>query len=266
MSEALSISTSHIVQGEMVMFRILAITFFVGLSVAAGRSVAAVVVVDDSGTFNAADFAFRDQFWGTNSTTFSRQPSGGNVGPWLLVDQTTGSATSPAGALNNFVVISTTAIDPVVFGQLETVAFQVDRRTVFSQFGGSTNMRFVLEQDGRVFGSQFFPSTPQSGWHTFSPGTLPLSSFTELVDLWGPGFLPIPFPDLYGGPAITAYNSLSPIRFGFLSDVGTGVPGGQRIQMGFDNFKVTVTTVPEPTTALALGGLFAVPLFARRAR
>jgi hypothetical protein len=147
--------------------------------------------------------------------------------------------------------------DPSQFGSILNIDFTVDRRTIHATYGGSTQLRLLAEQDGRVFGTPFmispWPSPTYSNWTTAPYTGIQIDQLQEFINPYGNNRFPThPWPQFFSGPSLSSLESNSPIRFGFMTETGAQY-GGQTIAMGFDNLHISIThaqashtAVPEP--------------------
>ena len=224
------------------------------------RFVALVAVVGYAATAEAvtlSDATFANVDWGAflvidtspnpglTSFTAGQVATGGNGGPYREWDV---NWTGPGGP-NVGHILLTTSVDPQSLGGIADIAMTFEVNVFNAPFIGGTGYRALARQNSTFYVStQNFIATANS-WtsNTFSAVT-----FVKLGT--GPG----------GSTLDTSATGL-PIEFGYLSRVNPSTAVMLNNVSGVDNWAVTVTAVPEPSTALLLAsGLVAMAVGRRR--
>jgi len=199
-----------------------------------------------SGTITFSDATFNNAHWSTSSiyddtvsgpATFSvsQVAAGGNPGSYRRETHRLDQGTLHVGNLANEFVY-----DPSVDGALSSIAYSYDlMRPVTHTYAGS--YWIVLFQNGSYFtplGSGDVPP-PGGTWAHYEHAGLEASDFTGFtVGVGAPDF------SSTGAPIQVGYN--------FANTNVSGVGNFFTYGSGIDNFAVTVTPVPEPTTLLLL--------------
>jgi hypothetical protein len=244
-------------------FRVMLLPVALVLLLAPMRTEASVVTFYD-GTFNPSDWSV-DAFEKLNggSANASQALSGGNPGEYYRIINTVNS-----GAVNSAVyglyLKPTASYTPSTQGAIISGSLSIDTQ-MFAGFGLGEATRTLLQQDGKLFiriGSRIDANNVGS-WltqgQTFEQNDFQLIS-SATVNSSGPLFTdPLIHPDFT--------STGSTIIFGFSSANSTTGTDGYRIDAGYDNWRITLNTVPEPTSMVlwAVGG-FAAIAFTRRRR
>jgi hypothetical protein len=225
------------------------------LAAGAGAGRAAVVVSDS--TMNPSSYDTQTFVQG-GSITISATNSG-NPGPALLQVFSVPSPPASTDHTYTYLIYNAYVYDPSVQGAVASIGFSIDKSVVLnpSSVAWGNGQGFLLEQGGRLYESDVgLAAVPGSFQQAVTSGLSP-ADFYLLVN-------PATHQaDANSHPDFTA----GPMRFGFYN--GAGVPQGTpdlQIQYVFDNFKVSVSAVPEPASAwMWMGALAAVALRRRAA-
>lgn len=208
------------------------------------------VVTFFDGTFNDADWE-RDVFEIVNGGTVvaTQEAAGGNPGEYLHIINTV-AAGAAGSAVYGLYIKPSASYTPSTQGAIIDGTLSIDTQ-MFAGFGDGETTRTLLRQDGNLFirvGMRIDANNVGS-WMTKGQ-TFTASNF-QMISQTGPGVLvfdPTNHPDFS--------DSGSTIEFGFSTADSTQFTTGYTIDGGFDNWRVTLNTVPEPTSLvlLAVGG------------
>lgn len=207
-------------------------------------SLVAVAQISHSITFS--DGTFNDPNWSmvtfpTSATgQFTEQiTAGGNPGAYKRVATINNNFTYNAHLRTAF------TYNPSVSGAISTIDWSIEYKN-FLTFGQGQGFYLVIEQGGNLYRNGFFATGLGSGWLGAGQGSLTEGTFTEGIS----------------GSAHPNFSaSGSTITFGF----GTSNGNAATIDIGYDNYSVTITPVPEPGTLVFLG-VGAVAVLRRRKR
>ncbi len=180
------------------------------------------------GTFSDSDWTM-ETFPTSLTGQFTEQISaGGNPGAYKRVATINNNFTYNAHLRTAFIY------DPSVSGAINSIDWSIDFKN-FSAFGAGQGYGLVLKQSGILYRGSFFATgTVPTLWQTNGQSALTSSNFTE-------GISGATNPDFS--------SSGSAITFGFTTNNGDGAT----IDIGYDNYRVDVTPVPEPATMAVLG-------------
>jgi hypothetical protein len=207
-------------------------------------------------------------FWGANERSEVRSHyEGGNPGPYLIVDQSTGGNWSRNF---QFVLFTDFVYTPSLQSAIDTIDFQLDYRRYYATFGDGSWVYMVIEQGGNLYthfaiagNDPSWNNSWETGtWKTYTSGGLNAGYFSKFSP--GPGA----FDNHWVAEAPDFSATGGAMRFGFMSDIGA-VYGGQGFVTLYDNYTLRIQNqaqaVPEPSTLalLAVGGIGLLP-FARR--
>jgi hypothetical protein len=213
------------------------------------REVLLLAVLSHGATAGAAmvfmDGAFSDAEWsaagfGTGGFGFSatQQTDGGNPGSHRRVDH---DFTEPPVTLRLIHTWSGASYTPSLQGEIFAVGFSIDYRNI-AIFGQGQAFGVALLQGGKYFyGSSEITAPAGSVWTQGTASNRQAQNFVEV--------LPDASVDNASHPDFGP--SGSPIVFGFTTVNSTGVGGS--IDVGYDNWSVTLEVVPEPSAALLAG-------------
>jgi hypothetical protein len=186
------------------------------------------------------DGNFLDSEW--TMTTFptsatgqftERIASGGNPGAYKRVATINNNFTYNAH-LRAFMTY-----DPAASGAITSLDWSIDFKN-FNSFGLGQGYGIVLSQGGTLYRGSFFATGLAGGWQTTSQTGLTAANFTEGISG-------------AANPNFTA--SGAPITFGFMTSNGNAAT----IDIGYDNYRVDIASVPEPATLATLSlGILAV--------
>lgn len=201
-------------------------------------------------TFNTSDYVLTE-YAGPGVGTTLGQTGSGNPGT-ALEGTYSASGANAAGVL--FTALNSNFVyDPSVSGSITSLSASLDRYLAPSVDGqptnvGSYSLRVLAEQDGALYQSifTFGPiNSPGGSWHTLSQGGILASDF-KLFD-----------PLNFGAPGATTGLDFSgsAITFGFAMRAAGAVDGnGAPVSapssgvLRADNFNLSITAVPEPST------------------
>lgn len=205
------------------------------------------VAVQFANALSYSDGTFADSDWAM--VTFPSSPTGqfteqisagGNPGAYKRVATINNNFTYNAHLREAF------TYDPSSMGAISSIDWSIDYKNFFS-FGLGQGYGLVLQQGGTIYRGNFFATGLGGGWQTTSE-----SGLTSLV-----------FGDGISGSSHPNFSSSgSPITFGFMTSNGNAAT----IDIGYDNYRVTLNSVPEPAVALTLGSIFGGLLLRLRAR
>ncbi len=212
---------------------------------------AQVVGVTD-GTFNNTDWSLVVVNNTTNGTpTAGQVSSGGNPGAYRSNSLT---ATGGAGTttVDTFSFRNGFSYSPSTQGAIGQWTLSVDDRKISQTSGFNGLIGLAVRQNGTLYRTNqlFDPAT--SAWLTFSyPPTPDPNAFIQVS---GPG------------PATPDFSNGGPIDFGYYVPfvVASAAASGTET-VGVDNFQISITPVPEPSTVL-LAGAGAVGILGRWGR
>jgi hypothetical protein len=190
-------------------------------------------------------------------TTFSQTLDGGNPGA-ALQDITTRTPATNGSRASNYIVNNRFEYDPGTAGAVESIDLSI--QTFWQGSAPLTNNGaiFVIAQDGDFFIHSVTLPAQQGTWLTAQAGGLAASDFALVTDLRSRATDATSNPDFAG----------SAMQFGFMGGLTVlgNLPSITRTAKA-DNFSVTLTPVPEPSTwALMAGGLLAIGALSRRSR
>jgi hypothetical protein len=199
--------------------------------------------IANAATFNYFDGTFNDSDWtrafqatgSPSSETAEQRPSGGNPDGFRFMTHTWGNGVQ--GAV--FHLNKNAVYDPSTQGAIESLDYSADV-IGFNTSSGVFGDGLLLQQDGRLFISQFTAVRFPSSWQTKSASDLTSSSFLSLD----------------GGAAPDFSATGDRIAFGYIRT--NTIPGaGTTIAHGIDNWSVSVTnistaSVPEADFVLGL--------------
>jgi len=180
------------------------------------------------------DTEFLDSNWvmetlpiGATGQSGLQLTSGGNPGNFRKVTTYSNSFTYMANICTAFVY------DPSVSGAISSISWSVDRLNI-AVFGAGQGQALLIKQAGKYYTSSFTTSGSNNfSWNTIGNSGLLASNFSEnLIDPGVPNFSA----------------SGSPITFGYLTSNGNAAG----IEVGYDNYNVNITPVPEPATLIIL--------------
>jgi hypothetical protein len=216
-----------------------ALCFMVATALVTDAVSAAGVTVFADGTFNLPDWSItRIQFGNGGQQTESQQLFGGNPDEFLEITNLVFAAPNP----NQFsrivgVYLKNDAVhNPQVDGPITSIRYSEDALLV-SGFGNGQGIRPALEQGGNIYLGPLLLS-PDFVWTPKLLANLTASSFylaPEVLNM---------HPDFSATGA--------PIKFGF-ARLNTTPGNSIFIVGGIDNWRVEVTSVPEPSAIAAWG-------------
>lgn len=198
-----------------------------------------VVLMDDMSTPNYSSFSFASG--GPNDVSFedfNEYSAGGNPDAYLeaihehqVADTDGDLSTSVQSVYENFDVF----YNPVSSGAITAISFSLDVQT----FDPITDAFFTVSDNTGGNFAGFTSITQDGGWHTIAfSGT----------------------NDDFSSRDFAGANDLQ-FGFGFLSSASEI---SASYVIGVDNFKVTITTIPEPASAIVLLGALAGVVGVRR--
>lgn len=224
--------------------------------VSASPAKAILVLLDDMSAPSYSGFSFNSADYGSNpsdesSASFDGVSDGGNPDEYLQVDHNHQLARDDDGnpldgdgstQLQSFTNDESVAYNPSVEGAIASIAFSLDILLTDVPGGADFFSIFFNVSDSMGGNSAGFTSiSPAAGWQTITVTGLTNANYSAR--------------DFAGALDLN-------FGFGFES-FGDVTDGDESIAIGVDNFRVDVTVVPEPGTAL-LVGLGAMLLSARR--
>ena len=214
-------------------------------------SSAGIITFSDD-TFNGSDWGLTlIQFGPGGSATATQMFSGGNPGAYRQVGMTV-NATIPAGApdpnrahVHAFHERLGATYNPSTQGAVDTIDLSIDHNFLFGNAGaGGQGIVAALVQNSKIYATAF-PLQIQASATTWTSSNLvglTASDFEE-YRLGGitPFTDPLSHPDLSAsGPAFTV---------GFVTQISTaGAPSQLTNTVGYDNWQVQITPVPEPSS------------------
>lgn len=189
--------------------------------------------------FNNADWSVNTVGLVTGGTSTGTQTAGGNPGLGREVTNTL-NLLGTIYALHAYGATPATTYQPTISGAVGSVDFTIDARWL-SGIGGQGHGIALGAMQGSNLYHAVYDITGSTGlWGTFATFGMTAADFTELS----------------GGPPIDLSAGGAPIRFGFV--VGNYAPDQAYTNVViYDNWSVTVHTVPAPGAAalLGLGGM-----------
>lgn len=203
------------------------------------------------GTFSNADWQVSSIFQGYNggSVSGAQAGSGGNPGTYRIVNTTVnGIGSHPYANVLGFQQRLGATYDPTVQGAISTVDFSIDFLNI-NTFGNGQQYEIALLQNGLLYGLLPHITQTVTGWQHDSSNGLTANDFYQIVNA-----PPLFYFDGAHHPDFSATGS--PISLGFQTwTATTDVPF--TLTVGYDNWGVTVHSIPEPGMFLlaALGGL-----------
>lgn len=212
---------------------------FAGVGVGVGAAHADITFSDS--TFNNADWNVHAVATGAAATSVGTQTGGGNPGTGREV---TNTLSQPAllYAMHAYGTTAATTYQPAIDGAIGTVDYTIDAQWL-AGIGGQGHGIALGALQGMNLYYGIYSITGSSGtWGTYANAGMTAADF-------------VPFN---GGPAIDFSASGAPIRFGFV--VGNSAPDQPYFNtVIYDNFSVTIHTIPSPAAgtllALSLAGL-----------
>lgn len=207
---------------------------------------ATLVLLDDMSSPSYSGFSFNSADYGSNPSdqsyaSFDSVSSGGNPDEYLQVDHNhqverdgDGNPLSGDGAtqLQSFTNEESVAYNPSTDGAIASIAFSLD--ILLTDLPGGADffsIFFNVEDSGGGNSAGFTSISPAPGWQTITVTGLTNADFSAR--------------DFAGALDLN-------FGFGFESS-GDVTTADESISIGVDNFRVDVTVVPEPGTALLLG-------------
>jgi hypothetical protein len=220
----------------------------------------AVGVCQADASFSKTDWSsFADEttvVLGSVSTgALSSEPTGGNPGSWLEVDETSGT-----GPFNMWLGVTEDSwvYNPSTEGAISSIDISGDVLGIT----GPSSIAFqalILQNGNYYFGVGGFVSTATGNWETSAASGLLSGSWAEINP--GDGSW-----DYSQNPDFSS--SAAPITFGYVEGVNGTSPTGGNAAEGFDNVNIDVHTaaVPEPAPLFALGAGVGLLALRRRRR
>lgn len=206
------------------------------LSIAICAPASAATVVFSDGIFSLPPWTSVTTSGANGGQISSQATAGGSPGSFLSVTTTTNSETFTAHTNAGFVY------DPAL-GAIDTIDVSLDYRNIISFGEGHGVGAVVAVQDGNVFvAGRFITGSTNFDWQNYSLNGLTANNFSLVA---GAGVL-----DFAG----------SPITFGF----ETRNSGGSGINVGYDNYSVSLHVVPVPAALPMLTGALALLGWMRR--
>lgn len=207
--------------------------------------IAAVVVIACAA--HAGTVVYTDNDWqgwsssviGSYGASWQRQTTGGNPGAYAACTM------NPYWSVQMRMINSTAVYDPRTQGGVSSVNLSIDFRTGITTYLGM-GVGVVAYQNGHYYGAPLYDGSGiSSTWRHLRYGTYVVGDF-GLIDT------------VYGDTKIHPDFSTSgaPITWGLLVNDGETSPHTNPPHyVDFDNWRVTLTTVPEPAawTGLAFG-------------
>ncbi|MFA6046032.1 MAG: hypothetical protein WC718_13700 [Phycisphaerales bacterium] len=214
-------------------------TAFVLGAIAAITSVASATVSYSDGTFSLSGAnSWAVETLGQGSASASQSASG-NPGTARQVNLTTGgNGGDTIWAFSRFGSTTATRYEPANQGAILSLSWTIDAR--LTQGGGDGQALWLALKQGQLIYVADAHVTGSSGqWNTFG----------------GSGILAADFARLDGQSGTPDFSVAgAPIRFGFVN--GNSTTGGSYSTAAlYDNWSVTVNTVPAPATCLLAGSL-----------
>jgi hypothetical protein len=237
---------------------VLRIALTLALTLGTTSSQATTVLIGD-GTFNAGDWTSEVRFdagLSSAATTIQQQSSGGSPGFYRLTSYSlTHSGQQTYGTVYVLNAFQGLTYTPSLEGAITSLGYAEDHTRLSASWSPSlVGAQPALVQDGKYYvgpGFNFGPA--DNSWQTHSATLLLASDFMELS---GTTAIPGSYPD-FGASGGT-------IAFGYARANSTSFSAS--LSHGIDDWRYTLTTVPEPSHALLLlGGLAAFGVRRRRA-
>ncbi len=209
--------------------------FAVLLAVVSGFAQAATITFSD-GDFDLPPWSSMTISGASGGQTSLQESTDGNPGFFLSVTTVTNAPTSTAHVNDAFVY------DPAL-GAIATIDVSLDYRNINS-FGQGHGVSAVFAiQDGNVFSAaNFITGSSDFSSQTFSATGLTPASFSS------------------GSGQLDFSANGAPIAFGFL----TSNSGGNGINVGYDNYSVSINTIPAPAALPLLASALAAFAWLRR--
>jgi len=231
---------------------------------------AAAIVTYSDDTFNNSDWAVTVfQFGPGGSISGSQILSGGNPSSYREIPVTV-NATSPPGAEHpnralvwGFHERLGFSYDPSTQGAVQSYALFLDTNFLTGNAGAAGHGVYAgVAQNGRIYttrSSRFL--APESSWTSKSLVGLTATDFEEFQS---GGIVPVTDP--LSHPVFSAAGASFTV--GFVTENNTAGAGVALTNtVGYDNWQVEITPVPEPSTfALAAFGLLGLSAWGRRRR
>lgn len=211
----------------------------------------AVVSFSDS-TFHVEDWTKTVLIEGNGGMiSLSQESSGGNPGAFgrIRIELNGGETAGYTRAFGYF-ARADAIYDPVGQGAIDMVAYEDNSKMVDTSLWGTNGQRggFALFQNGNIYDNWLYATGTETTWRANSVAGLHASDFCQVN---GPNGTYVrntaSHPDFSSSGA--------PIQFGFLRGNTSGIGGVGTpffTDAGIDNWSVTITPVPEPSSLLAL--------------
>src|ERR1043165_4338706 len=197
--------------------------------------------------FNNGDWSVNTVGLVTGGTSTGVQTGGGNPGTGREVTNTM-NLLGTIYSLHAYGATPATTYQPAVKGAVSSVEYTLDARWLSGIGGQGEGIALGAMQGSSLYYADYDITGSTGAWNTFG----------------AVGLVAADFVSFNGGPAINLSAAGAPIRFGFV--VGNYAPDqAYSNTVIYDNFSVTIHSVPAPGAACALLGMGAMAA-ARRHR
>lgn len=219
-----------------------------------GMAIAALLLLASGaqGNVSYTDSTFAEGDWTVTVILYgaggaadvSQNTSGGNPGAYRSYVHTVTPTVASSAAVYVFSMRTGAVYDPAEDGAIASIAYSEDTKTNSLGWGNQIGGAMALRQDAILYYGGYRIDAG-SAWTTHSASSLTANDFISLSGTSHPDFS----------------SEGSPIIFGFFR--ASSQPSGHNwiteVAGGTDNWQVTVTSVPEPTTmSLLIVGLGAL--------
>jgi hypothetical protein len=207
------------------------------LLVGGGANSARADITFSDSTFNDADWTVHTVTTGASGTSVGVQTGGGNPGTGREVTNTL-DLSCLLYSMHTYGITPATAYQPTIDGAVGTVDYTIDSKWLAGVGGQGHGIALGALQGMNLYYGIYQITGSTGAWNTHANAGMVASDF-------------VPFN---GGPAIDFSASGAPIHFGFV--VGNYAPDQAYFNtVIYDNFSVTIHSVPAPAAAGALFGM-----------